>query len=887
MSDTDRHGSLPASFAVEGKGLANAMSEALLREALQLHQAGNLAEAARLYGEVVRANPRHFGALYLLAFAHIQSRRFEEAERLLGQAIVINPNSTEALLMHASVLRQLDRKMEALSSYDAALAIEPAHLTAWNDRGNVLLALNREADALCSYDRALVLKPDYPEAWHNRAVALIMLARFDDALVDLEKALAFNPHYTEAFEHRGLTLAILNRHQEALESYDAAIGLRPDDADLLCNRGNLFLKLDRLKEALSDYDRALSTAKDKADAWHNRGVALSKLGCPRDALASYDMALSIRPDFPEAWCNRGNTLLEMNDRAGALLNYDKALAIRPDYAMAWRGRGVALMAQQLYADALTDFERALSIEPDSAETWEQRGNALSRLNYHAEALECYDKTLAIRSDNADVLYNRANILAAIKRFEDAIRDCERLLVLAPDYPYARGLLLRCRLECCDWRFLEGERAQIAADLSKGKRVIHPFGQLAISRSPEDELRCARIEVEALYPPSPAHRGENYRHDKIRIAYLSADFHSHATAFLMAGVFENHAREQFEIVAVSFGPDDKSAMRTRLESAFDRFIDVRDNTDSHVAALMRQMEIDIAVDLKGFTDGCRPGILALRPAPIQLSYLGYPGTMGAPYIDYIVADRTVIPDEHRAYYTERIVYLPDSYQCNDGKRRIAERAPSRAEASLPETGFVFCCFNSIHKIAPETFDIWCRLLKHASGSVLWLLGANTAAVRNLRREAEARGIAAGRLVFADFKNLDEHLARLRLADLFLDTLPYCGHTTASDALWVGLPVLTMTGPTFAGRVAASLLSAIGLPELAAASPNAYEAIALELARDESALAAIKAKLARNRDTHALFDTRRFTRNLETAYIEMWSRHRRGDLPSGFAVELPPP
>ena len=859
-----------------------------MRRALQLQKAGNLAEAASLYEAVLRANPRHFEALYFLAIAHLQSKRFEEAEHLLGQAIAINPHSVEALMAHASVARQLDRKAEALSSYDAALATRPSEATAWNDRGNVLLALNRPADALSSYDRALALRRDYPEAWHNRAVALIMLNRLGDALADLEEALVFNPRYAEALEHRGLTLAMLNRHREALESYNAAIGLRPDDPDLLCNRGDLFLKLDRLEEALSDYDRALSTAKDKAEAWHNRGVALSKLGRHRAALASYDKALSIRPDFPEAWCNRGNTMLEMNDPAAALLDYDKALAIQPAYAAGWRSRGVARMGLQLFAEALTDFERALSIEPDSADAWEQHGNALSRLNRPAEALECYDKTLAMRPSNAGALYNRATILATLKRFEDAIRDCERLLALAPDYPYARGLLLRCRLECCDWRCLQDDRLQIAADLSKGKAVIHPFGHLAISRSPEDELRCARIEVETLYPPSPAplYRGESYRHDKIRIAYLSGDFHSHATAFLMAGVFENHTRGQFEIVALSFGPDDKSAMRTRLEAAFDRFVDVRDKTDFQVAALIRQMEIDIAVDLKGFTDGCRPGILALRPAPIQVSYLGYPGTMGAPYTDYIIADRTVIPDGHRSYYTEQIVYLPDSYQCNDAKRCIAEHTPSRAEAGLPETGFVFCCFNNTHKITPEMFDIWCRLLKRAGGSVLWLLGANEAAVRNLRREAEGRGISPGRLVFADFTNLDEHLARLRLAGLFLDTLPYCGHTTASDALWAGVPVLTLIGPTFAGRVAASLLSAIGLPELVSTSPDAYEALALQLATDTSALATIKERLARNRDIHALFDTRRLTRNLEAAYIEMWERYRRGGTPSGFAVGLTP-
>ena len=368
-----------------------------------------------------------------------------------------------------------------------------------------------------------------------------------------------------------------------------------------------------------------------------------------------------------------------------------------------------------------------------------------------------------------------------------------------------------------------------------------------------------------------------------MAYLSADFYAHATAFLMAGVFEHHDRARFETDAVSFSPDDASQMRARLERAFDRFTDVHGMDDAAVAAMLREMEIDIAVDLKGYTGGARPGILAFRPAPVQIHYLAYPGTMGAGFIDYLLADRTVVPEEERKFYMEQIAYLPDSYQCNDSARRISERTATREESGLPESGFVFCCFNSNYKIMPEMFDIWMRLLHAIPGSVLWLLEENPAATANLLREAQTRGVAAERLVFAKRIALPDHLARLRNADLVLDTLPYGAHTTASDALWAGVPVLTCLGSTFAGRVAASLLWALGLPELIAHSRDEYETAARNLARDASALAAIKARLAENRDTYPLFDTARITRNLEAAYTQMWERQQRGMPPASFAVD----
>ena len=822
----------------------------MLRTAYGLHQAGRLAEAARAYGEVLHADPMQFDALFLLGLIHLQSGRPEDAERVFGQAVAANPESMDALSARATALQQLGRHAEALSCLDSLLAVKPASAIPWCNRGNSLLALERRADAIISYDRAIALKPDYAEAWHNRAVARLMLEDYPSAAADLEHALAIRPDYAEALEHLGVALAAMGRVEEALAKYDAALQVLPDRAELLCRRADSLLQLERFEEAVADYDRAIARTPDDSDAWHNRGSALLALG----------------------------------RREGALASYDRALALRGNDARAWKSRGLVLVLLQQHEEALVAFDAALARAPGDADAWEGRGTALFRLNRAEEALSSYGEALQRQPSRPYALFNRATALSQLKRYGGAANDCERLLAIAPDHPYARGLLLASRLHLCDWRDLDEQRVGIAAGLRAGHRVVAPFVHLAFSSSPAEQQKCAQIFAasDIAAASAPLFQGEQYRHDKIRIAYLSADFYAHATAFLMAGVFEHHDKARFETYAFSYGPDDNSAMRARLERAFDRFFDVSGESDRAIAAMLREHEIDIAVDLKGYTGSARPGILALRPAPVQVHYLGYPGTMGAEYIDYLVADRVVIPDEERAFYTEQIAYLPDTYQCNDRKRALPGRVPDRAELELPANGFVFCCFNANHKISPEIWAVWMRLLGDVTGSVLWLFAENDDAITNLRREARSRGVSEDRLIFAKRVNLEEHIARLALADLVLDTLPYGAHTTASDALWAGVPVLTTRGTTFAGRVAASLLAAAELPELITSSLTEYETRARALAADPAALAALRAKLARNRDTCPLFDTARITLQLEAAYAAMWQRHQRGEIPASFSL-----
>ncbi|HYM18709.1 MAG TPA: tetratricopeptide repeat protein [Micropepsaceae bacterium] len=638
----------------------------------------------------------------------------------------------------------------------------------------------------------------------------------------------------------------------------------------------------KLNEAGQLYLEVLRSNPRETEAIFGLGHLNYQAGRYDEAERLIVQALRLNPRFAEAHFTLGCMLQRKGQTEDALAAFEQALKYAPQSIEALFNHGAALMALGRESEALKDFERVIAINPAFAGAWSNCGAILQKLNRPEEALRCFDKALSLAPDLLEAHVNRTAALAALKRFDEAARGCERLLALRPDHPFARGDLVYYRLAACDWRHLAKDRADIKRAIAEGKRAIQPLTHALLSDSMEDQLQCARIAAQA-WPASsnPLWQGEHYRHEKIRVAYISADFRDHATSWLAAAFFKQHDRSRFRTVGVSLLNDTSCPMRARMMNAFDEFIDVDRKTDADTAALLRRMEIDIAVDLMGFASRHRPGIFALRPAPVQVNYLGYPGTMGAPHFDYIVADGITIPEEHSRFYIEKIVTLPDTYQCNNPHQPVATSL-SRAEAGLPPHGFVFCCFNNSQKVAPEHFDLWMRLLREIDGSVLWLFEDNIDATRNLKREAREHGIDSSRLVFAPLLAHAEHLARQRLADIFLDTLPYCAHTTASDALFSGTPVLTVLGQTFAGRVAASLLNAIGLPELVSSSLEEHFALALSLARDRQALAAVKAKLERNAKTFPLFDTARFTRKFETALEWMYQRQQNGEPPAHFAV-----
>ncbi len=576
---------------------------------------------------------------------------------------------------------------------------------------------------------------------------------------------------------------------------------------------------------------------------------------------------------------------ELNCYVEAHASASRAVAHNVTNAPAWRNLGDTLRSLKRYQEADACYGRAIAIAPDDLASWKQRSVTMEAIGQLDSALRYIDGALALDSHDANAWTVRARIFSKLRRFTEAIDACDHALAIDPENIEALREGIVSRLQSCDWSRRADDRRRISEGLQSGIRLISPFFHRNISSSEAESLVVARNAVKGFRPPvDPLWQGERYCHDKIRIAYISAEFHDHVVADTIIGCFEHHDRTRFDMTAISLGPDDGSKMRRRIETAFDRFIDVQAMSDDQVAAKLRELEIDIAIDLHGHAGAKRIGILARRSAPVQVTYLGYPGTLGATFVDYIIADHTVIPKESQIHYSEKVVYLPYTYMPTDKTRSISNHTPTRAEENLPEVGFVFACHNASYKIDPEIFAIWMRLLCAVEGSVLWLRSTNPSTMINLRREAKAKGVAPGRLVFARrMARTRDHLARLRLADLFLDTLPYNAHATATDALWAGLPLVTCRGKSFPGLVATSLLHAIGLPELVTESLVEYEKLTLSLATNAEQLAAIKAKLVRNRDLEPLFDTANFTFHLQSAYETMWKRAQCGEPHQSFSVE----
>ncbi len=773
------------------------------------------------------------------AIQAFESGNLAEADFMLKRILQIDSKNFLALHILGVVKASQSKFREAADYLARAARIQPNDASLQYNLAKALADSGNDKDALEHHKKAVTLDPNNPGGWINFGLSMYNLDRFEEAITHYNQALTLNPDYVEGWINKGVALNELKRFDEALAHYDKALSLRPDYAEACSNKGLTLNELKRFDEALAHYDKALSLRPDYAEAWSNKGLALNELKRFDEALAHYDKALSLRPDYAEAWSNMGNTLKELKRYDEALAHYDKALSLKSDFVKAWSNKGIALNELKRFDEALAHYDKALSLQPDYAEAWFNIGGTLNEL----------------------------------KRYDEAIAHFDRALELKPDIDWGNGVLLHAKMKICSWSDFQDSLEIFSKRVMENDRFVSPFTLLSLVDDALLHKKSSEIYVQSKYrfntflgsiPKLSANQ-------KIRIGYFSADFHNHATGYLMAELFELHDKNKFELVGFSFGPIANDDMRQRLKKSFDHFIEVNNKSDMEIAQLSRALNIDIAIDLKGFTQDLRTGIFAHRVAPIQVNYLGYPGTMGADYMDYIIADKTIIPVESQSYYSEKVVYLPDTYQVNDRKRLISEKQFTRQELGLPKTGFVFCCFNNNYKILPSTFEGWMRILKSVDGSVLWLFKDNNWVVENLRKEAQKQGIDGQRLVFADRLPLSEHLARHRQADLFLDTLPYNAHTTTSDALWTGLPVLTQMGQSFASRVAASLLSAIGLPELITSTQEEYEALAIELAMNPKKLSDIQLKLVNNRLTAPLFDTPLFTRNLEAAYIEMMERY----------------
>ncbi len=690
----------------------------------------------------------------------------------------------------------------------------------------------------------------------------------------------------DAATHRRLA-DLLSRGGDAraaIAMLERSLEMEPGNTRALNNLGNLLTGLDRIDEAMEVLSRAIALQPEYPAALVNLGIACARAGNLDRAISLYQRALALQPRFPEALLNLAHAHSQQNRPEAALTAFDAVLRLAPALGKAHVGRANALDALGRAAEAIDAFHEAIRLNPADQHAYLNGGRMMLKLGNGASALTAFEAALALDGTNVLAKEGRAKALVSIGRHEEAVPALAELRELAPQIPYLPGYILHSQLHCCDWRNFEALSTDIHARVLKRQRVNVPLSFLSHGDDPEAQRTCAEVYVAAEFSGSPALScAPEQASSRVRLGYISSDLRDHPVAQLCAGMFESHDRTRFETFALSTGLDDGGAMRQRLRGAFEHFEDLATLPDQALAERIAALNLDVLVDLGGHTFASRTGVLAHRPAPLQIAFLGFPGTLGTNFIDYLIADRHVIPESERRYYAEELIYLPDCYLPSDFAMALPD-APGKAAAGLPKNAFVFCGFNAPYKITPEIWGSWMRILRGVPHAVLWLRDGPPPMRANLAREAEAHGVDPSRLVYAPrLASQPQHQARLALADVFLDTTPYNAHTTAAEALRAAVPIITRPGRSFASRVATSLLHGVGLGHLSAPDPSRYERLAVDLAHSPAELAALKAHLRRVRDTTPLFDTRRFCRHLEAAFTRVLERRRRGLPPATLHIE----
>ncbi len=855
--------------------------------AVAAENAGNLEEARARYLEVLQAEPQNPAALHRLGVVELRLGRAREAVILFQKSLAI-AKDLEVYLDFGAAMAAMARWDAVATVYAAALRVAPDSVDAHYGLALALHRQGRPQDAEPHYRKVLATHSHLGEVHNNLGVALQDLGRFAEAVAAHREAARLGPADAASWSKLGVALHRMGRNADAEAAFRKALAFAPQDAENWHNLTGLLDAAGRPTEALAAGRLAVALDPAGARNWLALGNAARAAQHREEAWRATSAAVRLEPSDPAARNNLANVLRELGRPQDAVAQYRAALDLRPDFPVVEVNLALLLSSLRDADGALAVLRALLARQPMSGEAWRRLGGVLAEAVRPDAAVAVLRNAVVIDPGETDAHADLA-MAAAMAGWSAVSADaCRRVLRLVPDHAAALGQLVHQQRLLCDWRDLDGLEAQLLWRVREGTEGVSPFDVLSCASTLADQQSAATLwaaakargAVPVTRPVAAAAAAA--RDGRLRIGYLSADFREHAMGHLMVDALETHDRSRFAVTAYSTGIDDGSALRRRFERGIERFVDLRRHTDADAARAILADGIDILVDLTGFTSFSRSSILVARPAPVQVNWLGYPGTLGAEFVDYIVADPTVIAPGEEGFFTERVVRLPDCYQPNDRRRVIAEATPTRADCGLPADGFVFCCFNSAYKLTPALFDGWARILAAVPGSVLWLYAGNPQVVANLRREGASRGVDPDRLVFAKPLPHAEHLARHRLADLFLDTLPYNAHTTASDALWAGLPVLTRCGTTFAGRVAASLLRAAGLPELIVDGQEAYEAAAVALARSPERLRDLRHRLVRNRPDCALFDTPRFVRHLEAAYREMWKIHRAGGAPRPITI-----
>ncbi len=817
------------------------------------------------------------------------SRR--KAPRALRAAEAVDPTPmgrTYAAAASAMVAGDVDR---AKSLYHRCLAADPRHVGALHDLGVVAARQKQHDVAVARFERVLILSPDHPDAWLNMALSLCEGGRHAQAVTAAKRAAAIR-RSAQSLAALAHVLSFTPDLEAAAAACAQALSLDPASAPAHLRQAIIRRRMRDVEGSLASCDSLIALQPASATGYLERGITLVEAGRQGEAESEFRSALLHDPASGDALMGLSRCLIETDDADLAIVELDRGIAHVKDGARLHMLRGLLHQKRGRFEDAFKGLRQAIELSPRDPVAYLNMGVLLLKAERDVLAIAFFEQAARLKPDMVAAYVQLAEAHRHLGHHSVVIALLDHAHSLAPEQLEIRWMACWARMHACAWQGYDDKIRGLRADAIASGHTISPFMIMAFGLPNLETLLWNRAWAETFMPPSPNplarydQPSERRPHDRIRIGYLSADFRGHATAALVSEVFRLQDRGRFELFGYNIGRSDGTDLGQSMVTALDHMVDLCFHTDREAAERIAEDGLEILVDLKGFTTDSRPAILAHRPAPIQVAYLGYPSSMGSKMIDYIIADAVVAPFEHQPFFDEAIVHLPHSYQPNDRRRPGSQADVSREAHGLPEEAFVFCCFNNNYKLTPLVFEIWMRLLAVVPGSILWLLQANNAAADNLRAAALTHGISGERLVFAPRLAYDQHLSRLGLADLFLDTLPVNAHTTASEALWVGVPVLTCTGSHFASRVAASLLTSIGLPELITADLASYEHEALALARDPERLAALRAHLVANRSTAPLFDTPRYTRNYEAALTRMVERREAGLSPEPFAVREGP-
>jgi len=712
---------------------------------------------------------------------------------------------------------------------------------------------------------------DKKNQFFKEAINQINLGKLDDAKDLINKILEFKPEDFDSLNLLGIIFFKKHNYTKSIEIIKKLIKIYPNNEIAYFNLGNVFVATDNNKNAISNFKKAVEINPNFVEALTNLGKIFLKDNSLDNAEKYFLRVLKLNPKNAYIYFEIGNILMNKNFYEEAIKNFNIAIGLKKDFLEAFNNLGLAQCNIGMYSEAINSIKSAISLRSSYAEAYNNLGTIYLKLKDFEKALINFTLAKNLKVDYFDAVYNLASTFLELKKYNESIENFNLAKEINSDADFLISNLIHAKLSICDWENLKDLKNELENKNSLNKKSSTPFNLLGIFDNPKMHLECSNAFINSNFKVNNFYIFEKKIKNKIKVGYFSSDYYNHATMYLIAELFEQHDKKTFETYGFSFGPKKKDFMKGRAINALDKFFNVEEQSDFEIVKLARKQNLDIAIDLKGHTQNSKMGIFFSKVAPIQCSYLGYPGTAGGSFIDYLIADKVVIPDDQRKFYSEKIIYMPDSYQVNDGKRLISKKPMFRKDFNLPENSFVFCNFNSNWKILPEIFETWINILDKVKNSVLWLLEDNKDASENLLKFSKSKNFDIKRIIFAKKLPNDQHLARLQLANLSLDTFPYGAHTTASDALYVKLPLITLIGKSFQTRVGSSLLKCLKLEELITKSLIEYTDKAVEIALNKKKYFEIKDKLINNHKITKLFDSISFAKNIEKAYKIIFKRY----------------